>query len=255
MHRRKRKGNCLARLKCRIGKIRAHIQSDSSLEMRLKGKKKSPSAGSKNSHCFLSDCYTYRQLQTKEAGVVGYLYFFNTQNLHHFFLVFIHLLFRRTAIASSQVLILNILETAGQGSTWREAIAVRSRKPILIHILIFTFVCKFQFSWFSEFPLLPLRQQQAAATEAGGGKLRSHLWSSITNIVTTVMLSSILIERPIFLASQLVSIPTMRIHFSSNILQHFVALLRIPIVNVSGFLAFKVFSNHSERRLKMGFVP
>ena len=142
MHRRKRKSSCLARLKWRIGKIRAHIQSDSSLEMRLKGKKKSPSAGSKNSHCFLSDCYTYRQLQTKEAGVVGYLYFFNTQNLHHFFLVFIHLLFRRTPIASSQVLILNILATAGQGPWLKEAGEGKPLQSDLESLLWFTF-------WFS----------------------------------------------------------------------------------------------------------
>ena len=105
---------------------------------------------------------------------------------------------------------------------------------------------------------IPIASSQAAAGSCHGSrwwKLRSHLWSSITNIVTTVMLSSILIGWPIFLASQLVSIPTMRIHFSSNILHHFAALLHIPIVNVPGFLASTVFSKHSARRLKMGFVP
>ena len=255
MHRGKKKSTCLARLKCRIGKIRAHIQSDSSLEMRLKGKKKSPSAGSKNSHCFLSDCYTYRQLQTKEAGVGGFIISLipKTFTISSSFSSIFY--FDELPLLTLRLFYFIYWLTSGRGSTWREAIAVGSRKPILIHILIFTFVCKFQFSWFSEFPLLPLRQQQAAATEAGGGKLRSHLWSSITNIVTTVMLSSILIEQPIFLASQLVSIPTMRIHFSSNILHHFAALLRIPIVNVPGFLASIVFSKHSARRLKMGFVP
>ena len=65
------------------------------------------------------------------------------------------------------------------------------------------------------------------------------------------------IQHPHWVAnlSQLVSIPTMRIHFSSNILHHFAALVRIPILDVPGFLASTVFSKHSARRLKMGFVP